>query len=465
MSYNWIEQAGLVPSDPSAYDYFGGSISIYGDTIVVGSPFKDASGTNSGKAYVFVRSGTTWVQQTLLLPSDLLGGDQFGRSVAIYNDTIVVGSPRRDASGTDSGKAYIYVRSGTIWVQQAGLLPNDIAPGDNFGSSVSIYEDTIVVGSPFKDASGTNSGKAYVFVRSGTTWSQQGTGLVPSDPSANDEFGNSVAIYDNTVVIAARSKDASGTDSGKAYVYVRSGTTWSQQAVLLPNDPSANDFFGYSVSIYDNTIIIGANAQDASGIDSGKAYVFVRSGTSWSQQAVLLPNDPSAYDYFGSSVAIYDNTIVVGSPFKDIYSADSGKAYVFVRSGTTWVQQASLLSSDISGGDNFGWSVSIYRDTISIGALNRDTSGIDSGKAYVFIQEQLNLPISIENEKCLCSSPICIQGSYVADYDDSKVTNVRNNRIIASSFNKYNMSDSVRGRQFVSYNDYLHYLQANLKYN
>jgi hypothetical protein len=463
MSTDWIEQQKLEPSDIDPGSQFGKSTSIYGNTLVVGAPFSSKYGSGSGIAYVFVRSGTSWSLQAELISNDIAQNDFFGTSVSIYEDTIVIGSNEKDASGTYSGKAYVFVRSGTTWSQQAELLPNDIAQNDFFGTSVSIYEDTLVVGSPGKDASGTDSGKAYVFVRSGTSWSQQ-AGLLPNDIAQNDFFGFSVSIYNNTIVVGANGKDASGIDSGKAYVFVRSGTSWSQQAGLLPNDIAQNDFFGYSVSIYNNTIVVGANVKNN---NSGKAYVFVQSGTSWSQQAGLLPNDISIGDQFGQSVSIYNNTIIVGAPRKDASGNSSGKAYVFVRSVTSWSQQEGLLPDDIEPNDTFGQSVSIYNNTIVGGAPNFSTQE-RIGKAYIFIREEPEPPIIppfIQNEECECSEKICYQGSYIADHDDSKVINVRNNRIIASSFNKYNITDSVRGRQFVSYNDYLHYLQANLKYN
>ena len=190
-------------SDGAASDEFGVSVAISGDTLVVGAHGDNDNGTNSGSAYIFTRSGTlAWTQQAKLTASDGAADDEFGGSVAISGDTVVVGAVWNDDNGTDSGSAYIFTRSGTAWTEQAKLTASDGAADDNFGNSVAISGDTVVVGAWHDDDNGTDSGSAYIYTRSGTAWTEQAK-LMASDGAADDEFGDSVAISGDTVVVGA----------------------------------------------------------------------------------------------------------------------------------------------------------------------------------------------------------------------------------------------------------------------
>ena len=312
-------------------DCFGNSVSVSGDTAVVG-----AAGKNS--AYVFVRSGSNWNQQAKLTASDAAAGDDFGISVSVSGDTAVVGAYYKNSR---KGAAYVFVRSGTIWNQQAKLTASDAAADDYFGNSVSVSGDTAVVGAYYKDS---HKGAAYVFVRSGSIWNQQAK-LTASDAAANDYFGDSVSVNSNTAVVGASGKNS---NKGAAYVFVRSGSIWNQQAKLTASDAVADDYFGTSVSVSSDTAVVGASGKES---HTGAAYVFVRSGSIWSQQIKLTASDPSASDYFGHSVSISGDTAVVGAYCKD---SNKGAAYVFVRSGSIWSQQVKLTASDAAAGDYFG---------------------------------------------------------------------------------------------------------------
>jgi hypothetical protein len=277
----------------------------------------------------------TLTQQAKLTASDAAAVDLFGNSVAISVRTIVVGSQRDDDAGADSGSAYVFVRSGTNWSQQAKLTASDAAAGDEFGVSVAISGETIVVGAPSDSDAGPFSGSAYVFVRNGMSWSQQAK-LTASDAAAGDEFGISVTISGRTVVVGSRSDDDAGFNSGSAYVFVRGGVSWRQQAKLVASDAAAVDRFGTSVAISGRTVVIGSpEDDDTAGINQGSVYVFVWSGTSWNQQAKLMASDAAAVDRFGTSVAISGETVAVGAPLDDDACrpanplCESGSAYIF----------------------------------------------------------------------------------------------------------------------------------------
>jgi hypothetical protein len=371
----------LIASDGAADDRIGCSVAISGDTAVVGAYGDDigANSTNQGSAYVFTRSGTNWMEEAKLTASDGEAGDILGISVAIDGDTVVVSAPWNDVGGnTDQGSAYVFTRSGTNWMEQAKLTASDGAEGDRFGISVAIDGDTAVVGVPW-DHVGNNSyqGSAYVFTRSGSSWTEQAH-LTASDGAPHDSFGTSVAIDGDTAVVGAHTDTVGGNPlyQGSAYVFTRSGGSWTEQAHLTASDGAADDGFGGSVAINGDTAVVGAYLDDvgANSTDQGSAHVFTRSGTIWGAQAKLTASDGAEGDRFGISVAINGDTAVVGAYLDDVgaNSTDQGSAYVFTRSGTNWMEQAKLTASDGAAEDDFGISAAIDGDTVVVGAFYDD---------------------------------------------------------------------------------------------
>jgi FG-GAP repeat len=371
--------AKLLASDGGDFDELGISVAVSGNTALVGAVLDDDRGDNAGAAYVFVRSGATWVQQAKLTASDGAANDNFGISVALSGDTAVIGAIFNDAASSDTGAAYVFVRSGTSWIQQAKLTASDGASDDQLGMSVAIAGDTAVVGTVNDDDLGDRSGAAYVFVRAGASWTQQAK-LTATDGAAADQFGISVAVSGDTAVVGAYGDDDLGASSGSAYVFVRTGTSWSQQAKLNAADGAAIDEVGISVAVEGDTALVGAVFHE----DRGAAYVFVRTGTSWSQQAELTASDAAQSDNFGNAVALSGNTAVIGAPNDSDLGAGSGSVYVFERTGTSWSQQAKLTAADGASTDFFGISVALSGTTAVVGAIGVDERGSSAGAAYVF---------------------------------------------------------------------------------
>jgi len=355
MGTNWIQQAYLKASNAKRDDNFGIGIAIEADTIVVGASGEDsaARGSNgnendntaidSGAAYVFKRSGTNWIQQAYLKPSNTATNAHFGARVAISAGTIVVSATgeQSGASGVNgnqsdrtmpgSGAAYVFVQDGTNWVQQAYLKASIPTPYAGFGLSVALSENSLIVG-----ANEANSGAAYIFVRNGTNWSQQAF-LKASNAEANDRFGDALTISGDTVVVGARWEDSASQvvngdqydnrapQCGAAYVFVREGTDWTQQAYLKAWKGQANDSFGSSVALNGNTLVVGAYAENGGsngingdpeavgGFDSGAAYLFVRQGTNWRQEAYIKTSAPGVGADFGWSAAISGDTVIIGA--------------------------------------------------------------------------------------------------------------------------------------------------------
>jgi hypothetical protein len=388
----------LTASDAAAGDEFAYSLARGGDTVVIGAITDDDNGSNSGSAYVFVRSGTTWTEQAKLTASDAAAGDQFGQSVAVDGDTAVIGAGLDDDNGTDSGSAYVFVRTGTSWSEQAKLTAGDGVADDRFSTPVSLDGDTAVSGAHGKASA---SGAAYVFTRTGTSWSQQAK-LTASDAAASDQFGKSITLEGETVVIAAPTDDDNGTDSGSAYVFVRTGTSWTEQTKLTASDAAGGDEFGHSdsgnaLSLAGNRVVIGARRDDDTGTDSGSAYVFIRSGTTWNEQAKLTASDGAEDDFFGQSISLNGNMVAIGALMDDDDGPNSGSVYTFVRTGTSWTEQDKITASDATNGDTFGWSLALEGTSLIVGAKADDDAGSSSGSVYVLdVPTELTLDASPE---------------------------------------------------------------------
>lgn len=409
----WTQQQKLLSSDGASGDALGTSVAIAGDTALIGDPLHDYFATNQGAAYVFVRSNGQWTQQQRLLASDYFTGDLFGTAVALAGDTAVIGAPSHAAPTSGSGQAYVFVRSGTTWTEQARLAVPGALAGDALGRSVAVEQDTAVVGAPSADLTGqADAGAAYVFFRSGTTWAMQQR-LTAMDALAADAFGSAVAVAGNTVVAGApRDDTAAGTDAGSAYVFLRTGTTWAQQMQLLAADGAATDLFGSSVGLAADTAVAGApQADTAMGANAGAAYVFLRTGTSWAQQQKLTAADGAAGDSLGAAVAIAADTAVLGAPQADsaLGGADSGAAYVWTRTGATWSLQMKLTAADGVTGDQLGGAVAIAADSVAVGAPQRSESAVKRGVAYAFFRGQsTGDPCTTPSQ---CVSNICINNT------------------------------------------------------
>ncbi len=395
-----LRHAYLKASNADGMDRFGHVLAVSGDTLVVGAPGEDSNATGvngnqgnpfnmshlgSGAAYVFVRDGNRWTQQAYLKPSNTRANDAFGTSVAIDGDTLVVGAPHQDGAGqqgaqitADGGAVYVFTRSAGTWTQQAYVQANLAGSGDRFGTSVSISGETLVVGAPFEDG--------------------DGQGMNP-DPSSNAEI-----------------------DSGAAYVFTRDGVAWTQQAYLKPSNGDPGDGFGTSVVIEGEVLAVGAPNESSAGggIDpqldnsaagSGAVYVFTRASAVWAQTAWLKASNVDAGDRFGAAVALADGQLAVGAPNEasatgapeDNSAAACGAVYVFAFDGSAWSAAAYLKPGVTELEDRFGESIAIDGELLVVGAPGEDGSGAgvnpeapfgpdsngsaQSGAAYVFARD------------------------------------------------------------------------------
>lgn len=343
----WTEEATLTAPDPRSYAWFGWSVALDGDTAAVGSRYGGGQTGSAGLVNVFVRSAGTWAHEATLAPQGGAPSDVFGYSVGVSGDTAIVGAPWSDLEADDAGAAYVFTRSGPAWSPDATLLANDAGMGDRLGWSVAVSGEAALAGAPWHDHNEPDAGAAYAFRRHGGAWSgpnELGYPLLGPD----DRFGFSVALSDPVAAVGVPLSDDGGTDVGAAHVYKRDGWTWSRVARLVPAAGAVGDWFGYSVGVSGENVVVGAPWHDGPGSHSGLAYSFAREGASW-RQAPLEPAGLAAGDWLGRSVGVSGNNAVVGAFGDDAGGAGAGAGYVFAGLAPYAVEEDTTLTVPAPG--------------------------------------------------------------------------------------------------------------------
>jgi FG-GAP repeat/IPT/TIG domain len=334
------------------------------------------SGSGVPLVYVFVHSAGAWSLQATIRPFVHTSPVTID-ALALSGDTAVIGCGYTD-------EALVYVRSGTTWSEQQELQADPPSQWlDDFGAAVAISGDTIVVGAP-GDGQGTLSdpGAVYVFQRTGTSWTQQAD-LSQANGVVGDDFGSAVAIDGDTLLVGAWGRSFA---TGTVYVYSRAAGTWSQTDQLWAADKIPQMEFGCSVALSGQTALVGAPYNGATNFTPiGGAYVFSHSTSGWIQQARLQGADSETNDGFGDTVALSGDLAIVDAPQHHEQYLHRGVAYAFRCDGSTWTQQAELLASNDTEDDGFGQSVAVSQTTVIVGAPLHTLAAAGAGQAYVFM--------------------------------------------------------------------------------
>lgn len=368
----WVEQK-VTAAAGGANDEFGYSVSISGDTAVIGAE-KTTVGANSGQgaAYIFSQTGGVWSEVAKLTASDGAASDNFGWSVSLSGSKALIGA--RGADG-NKGTAYVFSGAGSTWTQEAKLVADDGVASDRFGNAVAISGDSALVSAATAAVAGNGSqGAGYVFKKSGGTWTQMGK-LVAADGAGNDQLGVSVAFDGTSAVMGA---PGPSMFTGAAYVFTETGGSWSQAQKLTASDGGMFSSFGSSVAVQGGTIVVGANLAGM----TGAAYVFTGSGSTWTQQQKLMAADGEPGSNFGVSVALDGSTAVVGA---ETEGGQLGAVYLFDNVGGTWTQSQKLVAGDRAASSMYGYTVSISGSTLLVGASGLTVgSNAKQGAAYFY---------------------------------------------------------------------------------
>lgn len=382
----------ILAPDGAQSDFFGYSIAVSGNTAIIGAYNESHGATNDeGAAYIFIKSGGQWVFQQKLIAPDGVFADEFGFSVAISGNTAVVGAPKNKVgSNNEQGSAYVFVRSGTTWSIQQKLTAGDGATNDQFGYSVGIDGNRIIVGAHRAVINhATGAGAVYIFNRTGSVWTQQQKIYLVSG-GEGDRFGTSVAISGNSVFIGATGDtNAQYTAPGAAYVFNYNPTTtnWGLHQKLVSPNRRNNDQMGRSIAVDGDVLVVGATENYPTGsYPPSRAYVFHRNGTTWSHAQTLSASDGANDNNFGMSVAVSGNKVLVGAPGVKINSAIRGAAYLFVKNGAVWQERRKFTAVNVNDQvGHLGSGVSVAGDELLIGDYYDDIgSNVNQGSVYVY---------------------------------------------------------------------------------
>lgn len=317
----------VLASDADAYDLFGDTVSIDGDVAIIGALGSDYNGSDSKSAYIFRWDGSAWIEEQILVASDADVDNDFGRAVSINGDVAVIGATWNN-NGTLLGSAYIFRWDGSSWIEEQKILASNGTSWNNFGGTVSIDGDVAIIGADMAVANGlVSGGSAYVFRWDGSSWVEEAI-LIASDAFSYDCFGKFVVLENNVAIIASANTNNS-TMSQSSYVFRWDGSVWNEEQKLSASDGDPGAVFGSSIAVNGNRIIIGANQDNENGYQSGSAYIFEWDGNTWFETVKLLASDGSSDDFFGISVSLSGDEILIGASRNDDNGNNSGSAYFY----------------------------------------------------------------------------------------------------------------------------------------
>ena len=379
-------EAVLDNPSPASYDEFGLAVAVSGTRVIVGSHQDDTVTENAGTAYAYELGGPTPTVPAFLLnsPSPAVG-DEFGTSVAVSGTRVVVGAPRDDTGAADAGSAYVFDLAGaTAAVPVATLRNPSPVAGDLFGLSVGISGTRVVVGAPRDDTGATDAGSAYIYDLAGATPTLPLATMNNPTPASGDNFGSSVAIDGTWVVVGAPYDDGGAGNAGSAYVYYSLGANTALLANIPNPSPALNDYFGWAVAVSGTRAVVGAPRDNTGANLAGSAYVYNFSGGSATIPAATL-SSTTAFERFGSAVAVSGNRVVVGAPNNTGGAVGAGRARLYDLTGATpTVPVATLNKPTPALYDTFGSFVAISGTRTAVGALNSDGFTTSGENAFVF---------------------------------------------------------------------------------
>lgn len=379
------ESVTLLPGESVAYEHLGFSVAASGNSVAVGAKDSNRSGlAQSGAVIVFERDeGGSWSQSNVFTSPDAAAGDSFGFSIALSSNVLVVGAPLGAVFGIQTGAVYVFNKTvDGRWVESARFGSPDGGAFDIFGFSVAIDGDRIVVGAI--QAGDERQGAALVYERDGVTWRLEAT-LLPSDGMSGAKFGSAVASFGSKVLVGAMSDSHLVPAAGSAYVFEKDAQGWSEKIKLLPDDSARSDFWGYSVALSQDTAVVGSYLKkDMSRAAVGAAYVFRNVGLKWVQQEKIVPSDAAPGDAFGMSISLRGNVMAIGSPRNDDAAPNGGAVYVFQQDEFRWKQLAKLYRAAAHENDEYGQAVMLSDSGfVAAGAWLAGSSKPEAGAAEI----------------------------------------------------------------------------------
>jgi len=372
----------ITACDAAASDYFGHSTDVYEEWAVVGATRDDFYGNDSGSAHVYKLGVNGWELSQKLIPSIGEATDYFGRTVAIYDNTILVSATRNSLIGYQTGAVFVFEFNGEYWEETQVLAPSDLIANEHFGIALDLNGNNLVVGA-YDDDNGNASGSVRVYEKVSGTW-QLSTKIISSDGSSGDRFGSSVAISeDGIIVVGAGYDDDTAGNSGSAYIYNKSGSDWNEQKIVA-FDANYNDYFGYDVAIDSNIVIVGAYYDTDTYSRQGSVYFFTEVGGVWQEDGKIYAPNPNSNDNFGISVDIDYEYIIVGASESDSLFSNAGITYIYGMDDSNWQHINTIVASDGDYGDKFGYSVGISDYRAIVSSIHNDAVDTNSGAAYIY---------------------------------------------------------------------------------
>jgi hypothetical protein len=385
----WCEIAEFYAGAEALDDDFGVAVALRDDVAAVGAHLDDDNGEDAGAvlSYRYDPFTMAWSEEAVLLASDGMPGDRFGCSIAMSGDVIAIGAQEADLPGAaDVGAVYVFRYAGGVWVEEAKITAGDADDDDRFGYSVAIEGDVLIVGAPRDDnTAGDNAGAVYVLRLEGEEWTEQ-VKLTDPDGEDGDQFGYSVALSGDVLLVGVIFDKESGYDAGAVIAYRDTGSTWEKESTLLASDGGSDHRFGVSVALDGDIAVVGATGHDGGAQEAGAAYIFRSAAdtTEWVEEARLEPSEPQSGSEFGRAVAVENGCALVGAYHYWAAARRSGAAFVYRHDGASWVETTMLVSQHSGAFEHFGWALTLDGGRVLVGAPGDGEPGGHPESAWIF---------------------------------------------------------------------------------
>lgn len=378
----WSETEKFIPDDNTGFSQFGYAVCLTDDRLAIGANFESTSGT-SGAVYIYDYADGDWLLTTKLRADQGAFSSEFGSSISLAEDRVIVGAPSERQNNLSYGAAYIFDFTTQGWNRSAKFVPENGMPHDMFGMSVTLSLNTALVGSPLDDEAAPDAGAVYLYEYNGEEW-VFGTKLIKAGAVRGENLGFSIESSGLGFIAGARFDNTAGVQSGVSYFLPINAPTWPEAVALLPPDGPAVDIFGSRVSIYGNYALIGALGHDGNGSTSGAAYIYEFVDEQWVEVAKLTPSDGASNDSFGSSVSLLGTRALIGASYSEVDSIRTGSVYIFEYDGVSWVETQKLYPQDVRSSARYGVSVAQDSERIMVGADQYSNDLINSGAVYFY---------------------------------------------------------------------------------
>ena len=387
--HNSVKISGTTQFTPPEHSHFGWATTVYGDFTAISAPTEIINDTRSGAVYIYHLNSGDWQCVQKIIPNNPAFSQEFGSSLTLYKNTLLIGATGDDAI---SGAVYVYEFNGSEWVESQKLAPEIPIFFQRFGAAVDVFQDMLIISSSGSDETGKASGTIYIYKQNSDEWILANTILSPGT-NEQDLFGAAIRIVNSDhILVAAPRGNGPVTEAGLVYSYIKSNAEWIVNQIISPQNGRTNGLFGSSMDYSNGNLIVGSMQAQVDSMFSGEANLYtLDENKKWNHEYRFIPETPNHHDYFGATVVIDYDHIIIASPKWDKSNddGDHGTAYIYTYSDSAWQTAGQLIPEEVEENDHFGLAMALDGNNLVVGSSLDDSPHFNNGSSYFYDMRRL----------------------------------------------------------------------------